>query len=124
MTWRVKRTGQRYRLIIFPLRWLPLTVLGVLSLFMSGFLVTNTIAALLAQHVRQIEAYKVAMDQANANIKKQNEDIKLQNEEMKKLGEERNEMVAKYNKVVQEFNDLAKKWNDLQAAATNAPAKK
>lgn len=35
-----------------------MSVLGVLSLFLSGFLVTNTIAALLAQQIRQIGIMK------------------------------------------------------------------
>lgn len=77
---------------------------------------------------KQIDAYKEALGQANANIQRQNETITQQNEQMKKLAEERNEVVVKYNKVVEEFNALVQKWNEQQsalaAAATNAPAKK
>lgn len=77
---------------------------------------------------KQIEVYKDALSQANANIQKQNETITEQNEEMKKLAEDRNNFVLKYNKVVEEFNGLVEKWNtqqqQLAAAATNAPPKK
>lgn len=77
------------------------------------------------RQLKQVDAYKEALDHANEGIKKQNEDIKHQNEEMKSLAQERNQFVEKYNKAVTEFNDLAKKWNDLQEklakASTNAP---
>ncbi|TAL07272.1 MAG: hypothetical protein EPO07_00500 [Verrucomicrobia bacterium] len=74
---------------------------------------------------RQIDAYKVAVETANENIKKQNEAITTQNDMIKKMSEERAELVAKYNKTVEEFNDLAKKWNDQQnMLSTNAPPKK
>ena len=75
------------------------------------------------RNLKQIEAYKDALDRANESIKKQNEDIKKQNEDIKKLAEERNDIVAKHNKVVAEFNDLAAKWNTVQEqlANTNAP---
>jgi chromosome segregation ATPase len=80
----------------------------------------------LDRGLKQTEAFKTALQQANENIKKQNEDIRKQNEDMKNLAAERNESVAKYNKVVEEFNDLAKKWNDQQQSLskTNPPASK
>ena len=64
--------------------------------------------------VRQIEAYKDAVDRANEAIKKQNEDIAKQNEEMNKLVADRNELVQKHNKLAEDYNKLAKQWNDQQ----------
>lgn len=75
--------------------------------------------------VKQVAAYKEAIEEANSAIKRQNEDVERQNKEMKRLSDERNEVAEKYNKAVTDFNELAEKWNklnaDLAAAATNAP---
>jgi chromosome segregation ATPase len=90
---------------------------------------------LIASNLKQIEAYKDAVDRANESIKVQNETIKQQNAEMQKLAEDRNEMVKKFNKMAADYNELAQKWNKQQdelaqaatnalARATNAPAKK
>jgi DNA repair exonuclease SbcCD ATPase subunit len=82
----------------------------------------------LEVRIKQVAAYKEAIEEANAAIKRQNEDVEKQNAELERLSEERNEIAQKYNKAVTDFNDLAEKWNklnaDLAAAATNAPAKK
>lgn len=77
----------------------------------------------IEKQLKQVDAYKDALERANESIKKQNDDIKRQNEEMKTLADERNEVVTKFNKVVADFNDLAAKWNALQEtlSKTNAP---
>jgi len=62
---------------------------------------------------KEVEAYKEALDKANASIKQQNENMASQNEEMKKLAADRNEVVLKLNKVTEEYNNLVKKWNEL-----------
>ena len=80
--------------------------------------------------VKQVAAYKEAIEEANAAIKRQNEDVERQNKEMKRLSDERNEIAEKFNKAVTDFNELAEKWNKLNsdlaaaAGATNAPPKK
>jgi chromosome segregation ATPase len=76
------------------------------------------------QGQKQLEAYKSALETANASILRQNDEINKQNDEMARLAAERNEVVRK-------FNDLAERWNrqqaDLARAATNGlppPAEK
>ncbi len=71
------------------------------------------------KNLKQIDAYKSALEQANANIRKQNEDLK-------RLAAERNEAATKFNKLVEDYNALAQKWSELNApnTATNSPPKK
>ncbi len=98
------------------------------------FLLMNTNDLLRREaevRIKQVAAYKDAIEEANAAIKRQNADVERQNAEMKRLQEERNEIAEKNNKAVTDFNDLAEKWNKLNAdlaavavAATNAPPRK
>ncbi len=98
------------------------------------FLLMNTNDLLRREaevRIKQVAAYKDAIEEANAAIKRQNADVERQNAEMKRLLEERNEIAEKNNKAVTDFNDLAEKWNKLNAdlaaaavAATNAPPRK
>ena len=75
---------------------------------------------------KQIDSFKEALQQANANIKKQNEGILKLNAELKQLMAERNELAVKFSQLSADYNDLAKKWNDQQQKLSQpapAPAK-
>lgn len=74
---------------------------------------------------KQAEAYKTALDTANASIKQQNESITTQNEELKRLTADRNEVVLKFNQMAEQYNELVARWNALPVpAAKSVPAVK
>lgn len=76
----------------------------------------------LERELKQVDAYKNAMEIANANIKQQNADIRRQNEQVKQLVGERNETVLKYNKIVEQYNDLVKQFTKYQEDVAKANA--
>jgi len=55
----------------------------------------------------QTDAYKKALDTANARIAKQNDDLK-------KLADDHNNAVLQFNKLTEDYNELVKKWNAQQ----------
>jgi len=72
-----------------------------------------------AASAEELEAYKKALDTANARIAKQNE-------ELKKLADDHNNAALQFNKLTEDYNELVKKWNaqqeELSKAATPTAA--
>lgn len=61
----------------------------------------------------ELESFKVALAQANENIK-------TQNETLRQLAEERDEVAARFNNLAEDYNALVSRWNE-RVANTNAP---
>lgn len=60
-----------------------------------------------ATNPEEVEAYKKALETANARIAKQNE-------EMQKLASDHNTAALQFNKLTEDYNELVKKWNAQQ----------
>lgn len=80
------------------------------------------------RYEKQIQIYKDALEQANANVKAANSNIEAQKEELTKMASAQKETVEKFNKMAADYNGLVSKWNKQQEEiaknATNSPAKK
>ena len=78
--------------------------------------------------LKQIEAYKGALQQSEKNNKTLVENEKTLKESLKQFSTEYGKLVANYTNTVAKYEELAKQWNAAQAAAaaaaTNAPPKK
>lgn len=61
----------------------------------------------------QVEQYKVALEQANDNVKKQNEAITKQNDTIKTLVSQRDEQVEAYKKLAEQYNTAVGEYNKL-----------
>lgn len=55
----------------------------------------------------EVDAYKKALETANARIAKQNE-------EMQKLANDHNTAALQFNKLTEDYNELVKRWNAQQ----------
>lgn len=62
--------------------------------------------------IAQLDAYREALEKANASIQDQNEGIRTLNEAYKRLSEERNEVVEKYNDLARQYDELGGKYNE------------
>jgi chromosome segregation ATPase len=60
----------------------------------------------------QLDAFKEALENANASIQAQNEGIQKMNEEFKRLADDRNSAVEKYNELARQFDELGQRYND------------
>lgn len=60
-----------------------------------------------ATNPAEVDAYKKALETANARIAKQNDDLK-------KLADDHNNAVLQFNKLTEDYNELVKKWNAQQ----------
>lgn len=78
----------------------------------------------LARNDEQLEAYKLAVNTANENVKRQNQNIERQNADMRQLAQERNDAVQKHNALAKEYNALVEKWNKLQEDLAKADSRK
>jgi hypothetical protein len=76
-----------------------------------------------ASRAEQIEKqYKVALDQANLNLKEQNEIIRTQNERLKQVADDRNEIVGRYNKLADDYKTLGADYTRVLGLYTNLVA--